>query len=83
MRPPFPWGDLFSPKVLVSMFDDQDRTLNAWFEEQLSKLENPTFVARIHRATAFKRARAHSLSIFDYVERQRGCAGLPHYETLL
>lgn len=62
-------------KVLVSMYDDRDRTLNAWFEEQLSRLGSPPFETRIHRATALKRARAHSLSIFDFVERHRGHAG--------
>jgi chromosome partitioning protein len=62
-------------KVLVSMYDDRDRTLNSWFEEQLSRLGTPPFQTRIHRATALKRARAHSLSIFDFVERHQGHAG--------
>jgi chromosome partitioning protein len=56
-------------KVLVTIFDDRDRTVNTWFEEQLGRLENPPFRARIHRATAFKKARAHGLSIFDYAEK--------------
>ncbi len=62
-------------KVLVSMADDRDRTLNAWFEEQLSRLGTPPFQTRIHRATALKRARAYGLSIFDFVERHRGHTG--------
>lgn len=62
-------------RVLATMYDDRDRKLNTWFEEQLSRLGTPPFQTRIHRATALKRARAHSLSVFDFVERQRGYAG--------
>jgi cellulose biosynthesis protein BcsQ len=56
-------------KVLVTIFDDRDKTVNVWFEEQLAKLENPPFKTKVHRATAFKKARAHGLSIFDYTEK--------------
>lgn len=56
-------------KVLVTIFDDRDKTMNVWFEEQLSKLESPPFTTKIHRATAFKKSRAHGITIFDYVEK--------------
>lgn len=56
-------------KVLITIFDDRDKTVNGWFEEQLAKLGDRTFRTRIHRATAFKKARAHGLTIFDYAQR--------------
>ena len=56
-------------KVLVTIYDDRDKTVNVWFEEQLARLGNPPFQTKIHRATAFKKARAHGLSIFEYAEK--------------
>jgi chromosome partitioning protein len=56
-------------KVLVTIFDDRDKVMNTWFETELSKLTNPPFVTKIHRATAFKKARAYGMSIFDYGEK--------------
>ena len=62
-------------KVLVTIFDDRDRTMNAWLDEELTRLHVPSFETRIHRATAFKKARAYGLSIFDFVEQHRSYAG--------
>jgi chromosome partitioning protein len=62
-------------RVLVTIYDDRDKTMNVWFEEQLKKLGNAPFETKIHRATAFKKARAYGLSIFDYTERHSGYAG--------
>jgi chromosome partitioning protein len=62
-------------KVLVTIFDDRDKTMNGWFSDELAKLSNPPFKTKIHRATAFKKARAYGLSIFDYTERYAGQAG--------
>jgi chromosome partitioning protein len=62
-------------KVLITIFDDRDKTMNVWFEEQLGKLGNPPFQTKIHRATAFKKARAYGLSIFDYTQKHTGYAG--------
>jgi chromosome partitioning protein len=62
-------------KALVTIYDDRDKTMNGWFEEQLRRLGNPPFATRIHRATAFKKARAYGMSIFDYTERHSGYAG--------
>lgn len=62
-------------KVLVTIYDDRDKTMNVWFEEQLKKLGNPPFETKIHRATAFKKARAYGLSIFDYTQEHSGYAG--------
>ena len=56
-------------KVLVTIYDDRDKTVNVWFEEQLSRLENPPFRTKIHRATAFKKSRAHGISIFEHVQK--------------
>ena len=62
-------------KVLVTIFDDRDKTMNGWFDDELAKLSNPPFNTKIHRATVFKKARAYGLSIFDYTERYAGQAG--------
>ena len=62
-------------KVLITIYDDRDKTMNGWFEEQLRRLGNPPFATKIHRATAFKKARAHGMSIFDYTEKHSGYAG--------
>jgi len=62
-------------KVLITIFDDRDKIMNGWFEEELAKLGNPPFKTKIHRATAFKKARAYGMSIFDYTERYAGQAG--------
>ena len=62
-------------KVLATIYDDRDKTMNGWFEAELAKLGNPPFKTKIHRATAFKKARAYGLSIFDYNERYTGQAG--------
>jgi chromosome partitioning protein len=56
-------------KVLMTIFDDRDKVMNTWFEAELAKLTNPPFMTRIHRATAFKKARAYGMSIFDYGEK--------------
>ncbi len=72
-------------KVLVTIYDDRDKTVNVWFEEQLSRLQNPPFETKIHRATAFKKARAHGLTIFDYDERHPkagGSRGVLDFEQL-
>jgi cellulose biosynthesis protein BcsQ len=58
-------------KVLVTMFDHRDQVVNAWFDAQLGQLACPQFRTRVRRATAFKKARANGLSIFDYQERGR------------
>ena len=62
-------------KVLITIYDDRDKTMNGWFEEQLRRLGNPPFATKIHRATAFKKARAYGMSIFDYTEKHSGYAG--------
>jgi chromosome partitioning protein len=62
-------------KVLITIYDDRDKTMNGWFEEQLRRLGNPPFTTKIHRATAFKKARAYGMSIFDYTEKHSGYAG--------
>jgi chromosome partitioning protein len=56
-------------KVLATIYDDRDKVMNTWFEAELAKLSNPPFTTRIHRATAFKKARAYGMSIFDYGEK--------------
>jgi chromosome partitioning protein len=58
-------------EVLVTMYDHRDQVMNAWFEGQLAQLACPVFRTRVRRATAFKKARANSLPIFDYRERNR------------
>src|SRR5512144_2779211 len=59
-------------RVLPTIVDDRETVINGWLEEELRGLGAPAFAARIHRATAFKKARGDGLSIFDYVERHRG-----------
>lgn len=56
-------------KVLWTICDDRDKTINEWFEGQLKKLASPPFLSVIHKATAFKKARGHGLSIFDYRDK--------------
>ena len=56
-------------KVLWTICDDRDKTINDWFAQQLKKLGNPPLRTVIHKATAFKKARGHGLSIFDYREK--------------
>ena len=62
-------------KVLWTICDDRDKTINDWFTQQLKKLGNPPFEAVIHKATAFKKARGHGLSIFDYRQKFPRVAG--------
>jgi chromosome partitioning protein len=62
-------------KVLMTIQDDRDRTVNAWLREQLRGLGNPPFQTIIHRATAYKKARAHGLSIFEYDEQHPNSGG--------
>ena len=61
--------------MLWTICDDRDKTINEWFEGQLRKLSNPPFRAVIHKATAFKKARGHGLSIFDYRDKFPRVAG--------
>lgn len=42
---------------------------SSWGERQLATLPTPPFRIRVRRCTAFKKARAQGLSIFDYRER--------------
>jgi cellulose biosynthesis protein BcsQ len=53
------------------MYDHRDQVVNSWFELQLAQLSRPVFRTRVRRATAFKKARANGLSIFDYREQSR------------
>jgi chromosome partitioning protein len=62
-------------KVLLTIQDDRDRTVNAWLREQLRRLGNPPFQTIIRRATAYKKARAHGLSIFEYDEQHPNLGG--------
>lgn len=73
-------------KVLVNLYDERHRIMNAWLERQLAMLGNPPFRTWIHHSTAFVQARNHSLSIFDYAEAHRaseGCKrGVSEFEQL-
>jgi chromosome partitioning protein len=62
-------------RVLMTIVDEREKVINGWLEEELRRLGTPTFATKIHRATAFKKARGHGLSIFDYDERHRGSEG--------
>lgn len=62
-------------KVLWTICDDRDKTINDWFSGQLKKLSSPPFQSVIHKATAFKKARGHGLSIFDYRDKFPRVAG--------
>src|SRR5512135_2212158 len=62
-------------RVLLTIVDERETVINAWREEELRGLGAPVFATKIHRATAFKKARGYGLSIFDYHERHRGSGG--------
>lgn len=61
----------FFYRVLVTIYDPRDLTINDWFSKSLSTLAEQCFRTRIHRATALKKARAFGQSIFDYATRSR------------
>jgi chromosome partitioning protein len=62
-------------KVLMTIQDERDRTVNTWIKEQLTQLGDPPFKTIIRRATAYKKARAHGLSIFEYDEARPNSGG--------
>jgi chromosome partitioning protein len=59
-------------RVLMTIVDDREKVMNGWLEDELQGLGAPVFATKIHRATAYKKARGYGLSIFDYNERHRG-----------
>ena len=40
-------------KVLVTIFDDRDKTMNGWFDDELAKLSNPPFKTKARRPWPF------------------------------
>jgi len=58
-------------RVLVTIYDPRDLTINEWFGKNFASLAEQSFRTRIHRATAIKKARAFGQSIFDYSQRSR------------
>ena len=62
-------------RVLQTIHDDRDRTMNTWLAGELERLQAPTFKTVIHRTTALKKARAFGMSIFDFNDRHRGYTG--------
>jgi chromosome partitioning protein len=54
-------------RVLVTIYDQREKVMNRWFEKQVGTQSSAMFKTRIHRASAFKKARTAGISIFDYV----------------
>lgn len=62
-------------RVLVTIYDQREKVMNRWFEKQMGTQVATLFKARIHRASAFKKARTGGMSIFDYVEQGQKRSG--------
>lgn len=58
-------------RVLVTIYDQREKVMNRWFEKQMGTQNDILFHTRIHRASAFKKARTGGMSIFDYVGHGR------------
>ncbi len=56
-------------RILITMYDNRDQVINAWFEQLIKPLGPQLFKTRIKRATAMKKARANGLAIFQYADQ--------------
>ena len=62
-------------RVLVTIYDQREKVMNRWFEKQMGTQAAALFATRIHRASAFKKARTGGMSIFEYVGQGPGRSG--------
>jgi chromosome partitioning protein len=62
-------------RVLVTIYDQREKVMNRWFEKQMGTQVAALFHTRIHRASAFKKARTSGTSIFDYVGQGQSRSG--------
>jgi chromosome partitioning protein len=58
-------------RALVTIYDQREKVMNRWFDKQMGTQDTIMFNTRIHRASAFKKARTGGMSIFDYVGHGR------------